>query len=168
MDLQNLIIQFTYQLPSLSFLNDLAIVSFVNSKNLPVPRKWKYLLKTNEDLTFHWDHFLQSNMQPYSLRSLVDLQQVRETVRYLNWNYLKLQQNLAAHVIACFNKKKLLKKLTTWCPTTHKLIFQIQRLLTCIDLPQAKLRSLAFDYERFVIQNPNPLCMYISTEIHTF
>ena len=170
-DLQDLIISFTYKnIHSVSFLNDVALVTFCNSKLLPVPALWKRVISYTEHGTrFEWSSFVQTNKNPYAIQSLISLSNVRETVRRLNWNYLKSQSNLAAHVISSITKKKLLNSLRGWSPYTIKLIYHIQRLLTCLDFPSAKIRSCSFEYGRFIIMNPNPLSMYVhSPEIFIF
>ena len=162
---EDLIVQFAYNCTSIDMLNDMAMCSFMNSNQLPVPLSWKRLLVINgPDREFSWKEFLKQGQNPYILQTLISLRSVRGTVERLNWLFLKTYRCLSvSYLIDNYTKKKLLQMLTRWTTSTVTILFLIQRLLCSIEIPRA-LNSQAkkyFNYQQFLILNPNPLSMYI-------
>ena len=167
-DLQNLIVDFTYSMKSVDLLNDVAVVSFVNCTQLPVPFLWKKILTSkNEQRVFDWKAFLKTKKNPYSLKTLVDLKAVRETVKLINWNILKSSTYLYCSVMQSYTKQSVLKQLTSWSSNTVSLIYQIQRFLTCCDPRTAFLRG-KFRYDSVVFGNPNPLSIYVKSPANLY
>jgi hypothetical protein len=162
--LQTLVLHFMYECDSIDKLNDLAVFAFVNSRNLPVPYLWKKLIKTTHPRRayFNWSKFLATDLNPYGL-DIICLSGVRDTVRSLNWNYLRNLCITSSYIATKYTKKHLLVILQE-DQKTFAIIFHLQRLLCCIDFPKACVRSRGaarFKYDRHIISNPNPLCMYI-------
>ena len=65
-DLQNIVIQFAYNMKTINLLNDLALICFINSKNLPTPRSWKRLLNDDhtriDEFKFNWKQFFSAKL----------------------------------------------------------------------------------------------------------
>ena len=163
---EDLIVHFAYGTKTLELLNDLAVVAFLNTKQMPVPVAWKKLLLFTDELEplFNWKAFLKTKHNPYIVETHISLRNVRLTVERLNWQFLKTQRCLAVtYLVSKYTKKKLLTLLIRWSPMTATLLFLVQRLLCSIEIPRALCSKarLNFHYKHFVIMNPNPLSMFL-------
>jgi len=159
--IQNLIIQFTYGMQNIQLMNDVACVCYLGNRQLPVPNKWKKTVDIENKHSFNWKVFLKTNMNPYDIKTLVNLEQVRFTVSLINWNSLKTNKALYATVLQSYTKNAILRQLSTWSTHSISLIYQIQRFLVCCD--QNTFLKNKFDYDSIKFRNPNPLSVYLTS-----
>ena len=165
-EIEDLIIFFAYGIKTLELLNDLAVVAFLNTKQMPVPLAWKKLLLFSDDIIpkFNWKAFLKTKHNPYIVETHVSLRNVRLTVERLSWQFLRTQRCLAVtYLVSKYTKKKLLTMLLRGSPMTATLLFLVQRLLCSIEIPRALCSKarMNFHYQNFIIMNPNPLSMFL-------
>ena len=157
-ELDDLIIQFCYfPKTRVAQINSLATVCFVTSKALPVPERWKLCLTDSGN--FNWPAFLRTEMQPYTGETLINLSEVRNTVKLLNWHHIKNLHTPAASWALFLQKKIVMSRLRSWAPCTYTLVFLIQRLLCSLDFPRCLNRVDPFQIDCCCVKNTNLLCM---------
>jgi len=164
-DVENIICQFTFDLRSFEELNTIATIAWVNSRNLPVPTSWKKLLDYHGQ--FKWKTFLSGkHFRPYDGETYIDLAEVKESVKILNWNYVKNQHIVATKFTRFLTKKAIMSALNHWSPFAHSLVFILQRLLCSIEFPKCLNKFDRFQFDKCLIRNPNLLSMYIGPPTH--
>ena len=161
--LQNLIIQFAYNVKKIEHINQFASFAWMNSREASVPLSWKKLLiKKGISYEFNWCVFLQTRFDPFSISTLISLKEVRNTIRLLNWTYLKKQKTAAAIWVQAHYKCAILRDLFEWTPQAAKHIFFLQRLLCSVNIPECINRSMVPKTSNLLVQGTSPLCFYVN------
>ena len=158
--LEDICVQFAYwPIKNAAALHTIACATYMTSKALPVPTRWKKCLLQHGD--FDWRTFLNTERQPYNAETLISLPAVRFTVRLLNWHHVRSLHTTAACWALYLQKKLVMARLKSWTPKTLTLVFLIQRLLCALDFPRSLNRTDIFEMDAVMIHNTNPLCMYV-------
>ena len=163
--IEDIIIEYAYAVSSLKFLNQSAFFAALNSRDCPVPETWKKLVHYEKnEWRFCWHEFLQTNFNPYCPQTLINLSAVRETIRNLNWFYVKTLRTNASNWCLYQTKAAVLYDFNFWTPRAVKNMFLLQRLLTSVDSSNF-LNKKARDSMQFstvMILPTDPLCMYLN------
>ena len=157
----DIIIQFCYDIERLSILNNNAKLTYLNSRQLPVPNFWRNCLRyENRFASFNWTAFLSSDMNPHNMKTLINLEGVQNTIKILNWNHLKMSTSLMTTIMRTYQKNRLIRQLKRWDAHTTALIYQLQRYLVCCGKDNIFLRN-QYNFNLANIRNPTPLSLYI-------
>ena len=157
-DLLNLVFKFSYGM-SIEQLGKNAFIAEVHSRNLNVPKTWKKLITSNN--LFNWTKFSDSpDIQLIQLKQFIDLKAVRETVKSLNWRYLKKQHILSCCLAKQYKKREVLRILHFWTKQTVRFLYQIQSILLSVDLCDATC-SKSNPHDLFLKnQMPMQFCLF--------
>ena len=158
---ENIVFDFAYGM-SRGDLHSLSSRARSASFRMPVPRAWRLLV--DETNMFRWRRFLRN---PNTI--LINVDAVKETLRLMNWNAIRLKTNALSHYIKTTTKRSihcmLNNPITCLNPQTMSTaVHMVWHILTCCEPQDFKVDAHKNDrYNRycFIPYFNRPLSAYL-------
>jgi len=143
-------------------LNALAQAARSASYRMPVPRAWRLLV--DETNIFRWYRFLAD---PETI--LIDVDAVKETLRLMNWNAVRVKTNALSHYIKTTTKRSIMTMLDNPISclnpqTMSTAVHMVWHILSCCEPQDFKVEAHKNDrYNRycFIPYFNRPLSAYL-------
>jgi hypothetical protein len=144
------------------------MIAFFNiAKNLPVPRKWKSLIKYSAanghcKATLNYENFYNKLHDcPFSVTTQISLRAVRKTIASLNWSVLRNSYEGSFSFMRYKTKRETLIENSFWSAASVIGIFYLQRMLVSVRNQHICRISMNKKFDYIFLMNPAPLGMYL-------
>ena len=143
-------------------LNTLATAAHSASYRMPVPKAWRLLV--DDTNIFRWDRFL---LDPQTI--LIDVDAVKETLRLINWNAVRVKTNAVSHYIRTTTKRSIMCMLDNPISclnpqTMSTAVHMVWHILSCCEPQDFKVdahKNDRFNRFCFIPYFNRPLSAYL-------
>ena len=146
-DVEDIVFDYAYGMTR-EDLHNLSNMARSASFRMPIPKAWRLLV--DECNIFRWWQFLRN---PNTI--LIDVDAVKETLRLINWNAVRLRTNAVSHYIKTTTKKSIMcmldNPISSLNPQTMSTaIHMVWHILSCCEPQDFKVEAHKNDrFNRF-------------------
>jgi hypothetical protein len=165
--LLDLICVFTYNISSFEELECRMVAFFNIARVLPVPRKWKALVRYRVvhgrlHATINYNNFYKHvHSCPFSAVTQISLKGVRKTINLLNWTVLKGSDQGTFEFMKSRTKREIIIEHSFWSYASVVGIFFLQRLLVSVRRQHIRRVSFKQKFDYIFLRESSPLGMYL-------